>query len=174
MKRTPTGPIAAEFHQIGRLFFERASKARFRHLGNDPEGGMDCRGFISWWYGAMGLPVQQPAEAAHYSPEYFRNCNGIYLTRLEEQFTRVDQRAAQFGDLVCFRPHDRNIDDVAHTGILEDPVAGTFWHAYRRAGVARNRLAEPYWRDRLFGMMRHDRTDYLNARRSSVPGAMQR
>lgn len=171
MTRAIPVPLAAEFHAFGRGLLSRARGTPFAHRASALNGGFDCTGLLRWWFASLGAPLSQPPELATYPANYYENPNGTLLLRLEEQFVAIPASAAQFGDVVAFRPRS-GIADAAHVGILDDASRGVFWHAFRARGVTTNLLTERYWAEHLFGYLRFERFETLNARRRTVPTAV--
>jgi len=83
-------------------------------------------------------------------------------------FVKIDEREAQPGDVIAFRP-PKGGANIGHTGIVVDADRRMFLHAFfARRGVDVSSWDEAVWRKNLFGFMRHRETARLTERAKTI------
>jgi cell wall-associated NlpC family hydrolase len=128
--------------QIGKIdyiinFSEKFIGTPYRYGGKQP-GGFDCSGFVCYVYGQLGYKM--PASSSLYN-----------------QFgTAVPKRAAQPGDVICFKGRNMYASSIGHVGIITEANAKEiyFIHASVNKGITVDKLSSEYYRNRLVQIRR--------------------
>jgi len=110
----------------------------YRHMGRDPETGLDCWGLPKDIYKRfLGVDL---IDEANYEKRWFKKGFDFFLQRLSEQFSAVNRPG--FLDMVLLK--DR-LGFANHVGVMLD--RNRFIHA-NKAGVTISRISDG-WRDRV-------------------------